>query len=181
MPLPGDTIGYFQVSQQVASVANNAPLIQIYNASVLGVGVPVRFMALLSLSIQLRTAVQSTFGLIQPVTKGTANVQADGELTYVTQSGSSGGFAAGRAATGWAVPPTFGATPYYEQVVLPASIGAAVQWSWPQEAPFNPLACFTPDPAFPTTDPRGIVIRNITGGACADVIVTSRWLAIAPF
>lgn len=139
-------------SLQIASVADNAPLIQIAGAQ----------GGLLNLGVQLIEAVPTKLGLIVPATAGTATTSN----TPGVENASTGGNTQAGTATirsAWSSAPTFAGSPvYYRQAYL-AAIGDSVEWAWPEQFPL----------AFGSS--LGIALRNITGGASGICLVYARY------
>lgn len=175
---PNNSYIIAQASRQITSVGDGLSVCQIRNPTITAGKV----MGLLSLAVQLETAVQSIFGLIAPATAGTANASESGLPV------SLGKFQAGLDTSGqglltytWTVAPTFAVTPaYYNQTLLPATVGAAFEWSWPEDNPFWVGLNDRSIGGVPELTNTSLVLRNITGGACADVIVTAKWVELQP-
>ncbi len=169
------TFRSFEVSVVQAAVADTLPIVQVFPSQVSGIGTSV---GLLRLSVTLMTAVATRVGLIKPTAPGTPNVFTSPYLVSAENvSFSSSGVSMARAATGWAVNPTFSGTPVYaRQELLPAIVGASFEWTWPDDDPYQAAL---QDIAF-IAGGQGAVLRNLTGAASAQLLISMRWRDFAP-
>lgn len=127
-------------------------------------------MGIVSLRVQLTTAVASTFGLVRPATPGTPTTVAGKVVSSINGPYTP----IGKYASAWTAAPTYDATPYYfRRVLLPGlAVGEAFEWTWPEDNPYT-LAMKESAAA---ADLDGIILRNLGAGATGDMIVSGRWL-----
>lgn len=164
------TYSTFEASVVCAAVANNAPLVQL--ASKTGLVGSAKKVGLLRLRVQLLTAVISQLQLVVPSGKGTPTGPVDGFRVSIGNGGTSGGGNVSRAyvANAWSVAPTFGANIPTHRDYLPATIGAAFEWTWPESDPY------TRELFDSQSTTVGAVVQNVTGGNCGQCLVTYRWM-----
>lgn len=161
----------FEMARAIASVADNAPLVQMDRTDFTpNTNSRVR-CGLVGLTISLRTAVESAFGLIKPLTVGTPTDATSGVRASYGNAGVSV-VSLAKSISAWSAAPTYDATPeYMRRDIAPAVVGAAIAWEWPED---DPLFFSSAD------NLRSILVRNLTGGPCADVLVTLRWREFLP-
>ena len=144
-----------------------AQLLPSANVAVVGCG------GLTRLKVTANTAVLTRVGLIRPATVGTPT--AGGTIAPLNISNRSialGQVSPVRFIEAWTVAPTFAASPLYSHIaVLPATIGASFTWEWPEDDPYQ----FGLQQASLSSSLLGAVLRNITGGASADLYIEARF------
>lgn len=131
-------------------------------------------MGLTKLRVVLTTAVQGTFGLVAAATAGTPTAPGTvlGQRVSLGNHGYGGSAGPGRIITAWGLglDPTVAAAPlYYEQDLLPATVGAGFEWTWPEDDPLT-------ENMEETVSGKGLLLQNLNAGASPAVIVTARWL-----
>lgn len=173
-----DTSTNYEAAIVIPSVADTAPLWQMLPDQT--AGTRQQQIGLLRLSVSLKTAVASSFALLAPATVGTALnplVAAAANMTSKQNGGAGPTF--GQIASGWTVAPTFAVAPKnYRVMTFVGVVGETVTWEWEQLLSLQTLHLFRPPAAL--GDSLGLCLRNVTGGACADVIVSARWREFYP-
>lgn len=167
----------YQVAVAIAAVAAGAPICQI-NPPQVNADKSIS-MGLTRLRVILTTAVASSFGLTTAATVGTPTAPGTnlGDFSSSNNGGYSGGTSQGRLLTDWSVAPTVDGTPiYFEQDLLPATIGAGFEWTWPEDDPLTRNMSRTT-----ATKEFGLILQNIGGGASGALLVTARWKEFPTF
>ncbi len=168
----------YEASAYIAAVADNGIAFQITPPSLVAVTIP-RLMGISRIRVVLATAVQSRLALFRVGNAPTP--LAPGIFPGVLVSQGGGGYSGGAGTKGllasvWTVAPTSTGNAI-EQDLLPATIGAGFEWTWPED---NPFAGFTGS----GTDGQGtgFCLKNLNGGAAVsgDIIVTVRWSEYTP-
>lgn len=151
------------------------------------VGAPSVVMGLTRLRIALTTATAGTFGLSPASVAGTPNATAVGRAVSNGNGGYGNAIGAptdvGRLVTTWTVPATESAF-YYAQDTLPGTLGAAIDWTWPEDDPLTGCSSGGLNALLKTTTPAfnglGIILQNTGAGVGPGVIVTARWMEFNP-
>ncbi len=196
----------FQASVAIAAVAAGEPICQVVpfqELPVNGVGHNT-VIGLTRLRVVATTAVQGAFGLIEAATPGT---EGDAMLAGITigtpVSQGNGGWESlvslsganpnARLVSLWTVAPTPVTipgdpyVPYYEQDLLPATVGAGFEWTWPEDDPFTGAFNWNGsiDDTFSmfrrTTGASGpgVLLMNLNAGASPALFVTARWVQMS--
>lgn len=177
------SIPNYQVSRAVLGQAAAAG--EFYAAIFPGVDVPAeensaakQTLGILSIGCVLTEATETeiSIAIADATTQGEAN--PSNLFKGLSESGEVPGAGVGTAAivTAWTDggPTDFSPGNYYRRVTLPASIGAAVEWTWPPEAPLI-LPCFGDTGQTPTLAPTGFGLLN-TGASAGGVLeIYVRW------
>ncbi len=168
-----------EVAVELAAVAAGAPLLQLLPPqAVLPSGVKSKAYGLVRLRFVLKTAVATELGLVVPATVGTALTSHDGVAVTSFAAGDGDAINSdplGKLVEAWTVAPTFAVTPaYFERDLLPATIGAGFEWTWPEDDPFVPFFG-SPLHAGNTGGGKGVVVQNIGAGATGVLLVSARW------
>ncbi len=174
--LLAETFSSFEASGIFPAVATTKAIAQILNLN--GGAAAFPNMGLLRIRVVNLTAVQTQFGLVKPLTVGTATTPIIGALVSRANFGIGNNVASGRLAgvAGWSVDPTYAVTPVYtEQDLLPATIGAGFEWTWPDDDPYQ-IGLTRNGSA----QDVGLVLRNLNGGASAQVLISVRWREFSP-
>lgn len=129
-------------------------------------------LGLVSLTVQLLTAVTSSFGLVRPVTPGTPFSFINGERVSEQQGDP---LTYGYFGNHWGEgdEPTYEDPPirFVRQATLPGVIGNAFTWEWPEDNPMT-LGLYVSN----ILSGPGLILKNTGAGACADILVSMRWL-----
>jgi|APFre7841882590_1041340.scaffolds.fasta_scaffold00120_18 hypothetical protein len=174
----------FEVTAAVAAVAASGFIAQVVPQQVSSdTGRPM-IMGLTKLRIELTTAVSSKFGIVVANATGTPTGPGTHNGQEVSRGG--GGYSVtypGQLLTAWSAAPTFSAgREFYRSELLPATVGAFVEWDWPEDDPFSPFdinqgryAFQCPD-GLPISAGFGVLVQNMGAGISGAVIVTARFL-----
>ena len=164
----------FEIAQVMAAVADTTALAQILPSAVTSVN---GCVGLTRLKMTMLTAVITQLGLITPTAAGTPTAPGTTNPPNVSNRNISlGQVSPGRLISAWSVAPTYAASPvYYRRAYLPATVGASVEWTWPEDDPFQ----IGLRQASLSSSVVGAVIRNITGGVSGQVLLEARWKVFA--
>jgi hypothetical protein len=159
----------YEIARVIASVADTVAIAQLLpssSVSVIGCG------GITRLRVTALTAVITQVGLITPTASGTPT--GAGTIQPVNVSNKNiglGQISPVRFIEAWAAAPTYAGTPVYmRRGYLPATIGAFFEWEWPEDDPFQVGL----RQASLSSSLVGAVLRNITGGASAQLLVEAR-------
>jgi hypothetical protein len=134
-------------------------------------------LGLVSLSVQLLTAVESTIALVAPVSFVAPFALQQGRAVSAMQNDSD---TMGYVGIGWdEFTPADLENPLYcyRKVTLPAVIGNGVTWEWPET---DPLTVSLGVGGLGAGSAYGLVLANAGAGAMANILVSWRWLEYAP-
>lgn len=125
---------------------------------------------LLRLEIVLTTAVASSLALSASNSRGTPTTTTTGNEVRRANGGISFGAVPNmsRVTSAWSAAPTIGSA-LYRRTVLPATIGASLVWTWPEEDPF------TANLSRGVFADTGVVIHNFGAGVTGTMVANFRW------
>jgi hypothetical protein len=156
----------YEIAQVMAAVADNTALAQILPPS--GAG-SVGCIGLTRIRLTMLTAVISQFGLVTPTAAGTSGTTT--QMVNVSNRNIALGQTLPRLVSAWTVAPTYPGTPVYaRRAYLPATIGAFIEWTWPEDDPYQ-IGLRQPSLSSSLV---GAVIRNLTGGVSGQVLLEVR-------
>jgi len=169
-----DQFSTYEIAQVIASVADTIAIAQFLPSSTPGV---IGCGGLTRIRVTALTAVITQFGLITPTAAGTPTGPGTTNPPNVSNKNISIGQSSPvRFVTAWSVAPTYSGSPQYmRRGYLPATIGSFVEWEWPEDDPFQ----IGLRQVSLSSSVVGAVIRNLTGGASAQLLVEARWKIFA--
>lgn len=170
MPLDIKSFVACEYSDTVTSVAAGVGLCSLYPLQV-SPNIYNPRVGLVSLSVQLLTAVESSFGLVKPITPGTPFSFINGNRVS-EQQGDPLTFGYFGNHWGEGDEPTY-ANPldFIRQALLPGVVGNGFTWEWPEDNPMT-SGLYVSN----TLSGPGIILVNTGLASCADILVTMRWL-----
>ncbi len=173
-----ETYTTYEASTAIAAIAALGFGLQI-SQPILNPGQGV-LMGLTKLTVVQTTAVSSTLALGAADTTGTDSTSLAGRKVSQGGGGYVDSSGRGRLVTAWSVAPTInasaGVSTYLRQEILPATIGAGFEWTWPEDDPFtNGLSRVGVGLV-----QAGLLLRNIGAAPSAALLVSARWIEFSP-